>query len=284
MTARAGIGLDAQYRDAYPGGIEGLCAALRPRLSHLSIVSLRNVDAAARFRIECAGELPVIHHLSGIEPARPTGPDSARYAVLDRISTTLGASWAGEDIAYWSLGGNALPYFLPPLLTAEAAARAAAGIRELQRRGSVPFLAEIPSFTVVAGTLGLGEYFRLLALEGGCELVADVAHVYSYAVATGRDPLAVFRTLPLDSVREVHVAGGHIDPVCPRRYVDTHSEPILEPVLKLVSEAATSCPHLEAVTFEVGVGLDRKQIIDDLGRVEEVLASAGWTPRIARRS
>ncbi|HJL04818.1 MAG TPA: DUF692 family protein [Polyangiaceae bacterium LLY-WYZ-15_(1-7)] len=280
MSPRVGVGLDAQYADEYPGGLVGFCAGLRPALSHLSIVSLRSEEEAHAFRRDCAGPLPIVHHLSAVAPADPGGPDLRRFAELDGISRALGALWSCEDVGIWSLGPRALPYFTAPLLSREGVEHVAAGVREMLRRGSVPFAAENPSFTIAAGELSLGAYFRALASRTGCDLVADLSHVYSYALCSGADPLAVADAFPMEPVVELHVAGGRVSEEDPRRYVDSHSDPILPEVLELVERVAARAPRLRAVTYEIGVGLDREAIERDLARIEAALERAGWAPRL----
>src|SRR5262249_32462476 len=156
-----GFGLDHQYFDKYPGTMRGLCERHRERLSHLSIVGLRDIASAREFSA-LAGGLPIVHHLSNIAPANPRGPDLARLETQDAISQELGARWCGEDIGIWSLGPHCIPYFAPPLFEADVAEQVGEGIRRVAERCSVPFLAEIPSCSFVVGRLSLGEFFHRL--------------------------------------------------------------------------------------------------------------------------
>jgi uncharacterized protein (UPF0276 family) len=219
--------------------------------------------------------------LPGIAPADPDGPKIDRLRRLDAVTQALGAKWICEDIAIWSIGPYALPYFTPPIFEPDIADRIAEGIVKMQEVSSVPFCAEIPSCSIVVGTMPLGKFFERIVDACGCGLVADISHVFSYAVARNLDPSTVLRSLPLKSVRELHIAGGHIDTSTPRRYLDTHSEPLLHPVLELLLEAVTLCPELHAVTYEVGVGLSADDLGLDMDRLEAVLETAGWAPRIA---
>src|ERR671939_2087736 len=125
----------------------------------------------------------------------------------------------------------------------------------MQRISSVPFLAEVPSCALVVGRLSLGEFFQIVVEKSDCQLLSDVSHIYSYSIARRQSPSSVLRSLPLDRVWELHIAGGHVDQASDRRYIDTHSEPVLNEILDLLIEAATSCPNLQCITYEVGVGL-----------------------------
>lgn len=281
VLPRLGFGLDAQYAARYPGGLEGLCCTYHDRLSHLSIVGIANEAQAQSFSKRCADGLPIIHHLPGIAPADPEGPKLDRLRRLDRLSRVMDAMWICEDIAIWSIGPYALPYFTPPIFEPDIADRIADGIVRMQEVSSVPFCAEIPSCSIVVGTMALGAFFERIVEASGCGLVADVSHIYSYAIARGLRPLDVLRSLPLERVWELHIAGGHLDPLSSRRYLDTHSEPVIEPIIALLHEAVTTCPNLRAVTYEVGVGLSCEDLRFDLDRLDNVLNDTSWKPRLS---
>jgi len=277
-----GLGVDWQWRRRYAGGLPGLCDRFRPRLSHISCVSLADRPAAAEFLRTCAGPLPTIHHLPGVAPAAPEGPNLDLLRRLETVSDTIGAAWICEDIGLWSIGPYPLPYFTPPLLEPDVARHVARGIRAMATVSRYPFLAEIPSCTFVAGRMDLGDFFRVLTEDAGCDLVLDVAHVYSYAVTTGRPAPQVLVSLPLERVVEIHVAGGHLDGRHPSRYIDSHSDPVDPAVLGLLALAVPDCPRLRAVTFEIGVGLSPDVIDRDLGRIETTIAPSGWVPSMER--
>ena len=277
---RVGFGLDAQYSSRYPGGLEALCDAYRDRLTHFSIVSLPDERRAEHFVARCARERPIIHHLPGIAPADPDGPKIDRLRRLDHLSRTMRAKWVCEDIAIWSIGPYGIPYFTPPIFEPDIADHIADGINRMQEASSVPFCAEVPSCSIVVGTMPMGAFFERIVRASDCHLVADVSHIYSYALAVGLDPGDVLRSLPVEHVWELHISGGHVDAQSSRRYIDTHSERIPAPIIRILKEAALVCRNLKAVTYEVGVGLIDNDISSDLDCVEAMLGEAGWSPRL----
>lgn len=272
-----GLGLDAQHRDRYPGGLEDLCSAFAPVLSHLSIVNLGSVKEALSFKNRCAGSLPVIHHLSGVAPADPKGPDLQRLRALNRISDALDAVWCCEDVGLWSLGPYDIPYFTPPLLTRESLDHTVKAARLVDRTAAVPFLPEVPSCSFVVGDLSLGAFFAELTERASLSMVLDVSHVFSYAILSGQAPSEVLSSFPLSSVQEIHIAGGRIDPRCSWRYIDSHSNNIMEEVLGLLESAVPKCANLQCVTYEIGVGLTRESIASALDAIGAVLANAKFS-------
>lgn len=274
-----GFGVDYQFQARYPHGLQQLLQRNAARLSHVSAVAIPTVEAAREVKSWC-GDLPIIHHLSNVAPANPEGADLSRLAHLDEISRALAAAWCGEDIGIWSLGPYDIPYFVPPLFEADVAERTCEQIRLVMQRSSVPFLAEVPSCAFVAGRLTLGDYFRILVEGTGCGIVLDLSHVLSYALATDGDAMTVLRSLPLDHVGELHIAGGRVDQRFRFRYIDSHSDPVLDSVLELLRASVASCRNLRAITYEIGVQLTERLIEQDLTRIERAATECGFQARI----
>ncbi|MGA5129411.1 DUF692 family multinuclear iron-containing protein [Streptomyces olivoreticuli] len=283
-VGQLGFGLDWQYRGRYPQSMPDLCAKYADRLSHLSCVSLPSAADAQTFMDECAKDLPVVHHLPGVAPAAPNGPNLELFTRLEAVSDVLDAAWTCEDIGLWSIGPYPLPYFTPPLFEREVADHVVEGIKTMREVSRYPFVPEIPSCTLAVGRMGLGDFFHRVTDEADCDLLMDVAHVFSYAVAAGQPFEHVLKSLPLERVVEIHVAGGYIDPTFDNRYLDTHSHSVTPAVIDLMQEAVALSPRLRAVTYEIGVGLTAEDLDSDFERIEHLLAEINWTPSIARQA
>jgi uncharacterized protein (UPF0276 family) len=270
-----GIGIDGQYFADY--ATEVLESIEKGRLSHISIVTpdlvnyLELKNHAERF----------IHHLSGVAPADPRGPNLENLAKLNEYSTKLGAVWCCEDMGVWSVGNTALPYFVPPPLTPQTLDHVVAGVAAVQAHAAVPFALEIPYFSIFCGTLSLGDFFAHLCKLHGTQIVLDLSHVFSYALAVGQDSCEVLATLPLENAVEIHVAGGKVSKICSNRYIDTHSDPIVDEVWKLLDAALNRCSKLQAITYEVGKSLDSRVFEADFSRIERVAEAHGFRPFVA---
>ena len=276
-TGLIGLGLD--YNDSGRDSLERFYEYFRPRLSHLSIVGLPSLADARIFR-RFARDLPIVHHLNNVAPADPDGPNWENLSLQDEISKELGAVWCNEDIGVWNIGPYYIPYFTPPLFELDVAALIAQRIRRMQERLSVPFLAEIPSCSIVAGRLTLGEFFHEIVQRGGCDLVLDLAHVYSYALYTGSPAQSVLESMPLEAVRHVHVAGGTIHPRESWCYLDSHDDPIVPEVMQLLRSSVRRCRRLEAITYEVGTNISDALIGAEIDRLDALLASESYSPRL----
>lgn len=283
MKPLLGIGLDYKYRDRYHGGLVSFVGEWRRRLSHLSLVNIEHESDAKAVRAEF-DDLPMIHHLSSVAPADPRGPDIGRMTHLDGISRALAAEWCGEDIGVWSVGRFALPYFVAPPLTRRIAEFTARGIVELQSKSSVPFLAELPYATFQAGDLTMADFFAVMVEASGCGTVLDISHVYAYSLANGKTFSEALHGFPMDSVVEIHIAGGRIENKPQPRYVDTHSHPILPEIIDGLVEVVPRCANLAAVTYEIGVALEQATLAEDFSRIESSLERLGFQPRIGSRA
>lgn len=276
-----GFGVDNQYSGSYEGGLAGVFSRFRNRLSHVSVVSLNSCDEAENFRSQVAISLPVIHHLSNVAPGDLSGPHLGRLAELERVSDTLEAVWCCEDVGIWSLGPYEIPYFAPPLFDEDVAEMVGERISILQAASKYRFLPETPTCSFVAGRISLGDFFCRLVEKSGCDIVLDVGHVYSFALYTNQDPRDVLWSLPLDAVREVHIAGGKIAKNHSWRFIDTHIDPISTEVAALFRDSIANCKNLRAITLELGAGLRDPAIDAYLCQVEEIVSNTSFVPALA---
>lgn len=274
-----GLGLDMKYMDRYSNSIRSALRNQQTSLSHLSIVGISKAQEAQDF-LALAGDRPVIHHLSGISPCSIYGPDLQRLSRQENFSKSMQVPWCCEDIGLWTIGSYDLPYFAPPLFTEEIAHFVAQGIRSIEDNISVPFLAEVPSVSCVIGELSLADFFRILVEETRCGIVLDISHVYSIARASRSSWQEVLEGFPVNKVREVHIAGGRLNEKHPDRYIDSHSDYIMDEVYEILDHVIKQIPSIEAVTYEVGVALDDEKFLYDFARLSERLNTHQYTPGI----
>jgi uncharacterized protein len=274
------VGLGIDHTHQYEVSLRGLLDEHKLEISHVSVVAIQDAKSAECFRAEYS-DIPIIHHLSGIEPAGLDGYRIHQIKHQNRISELLEANWCLEDIGIWNIGPYSLPYFAAPVLCDAVLRQTMEGVKAIQDISSVPFAAEIPSFSICAGDMSLGVFFQQLVEDTGCKIVLDLSHVYSYAVYHNLDANNILKELPLDSVIEIHIAGGSIHPKHSWRYRDTHSDNIVEDVYSLLDNALHRCQNLRAVTYELGVNLPTNVLIEDFKRIQSYCDRAKFTPSVS---
>lgn len=273
-----GVGLDYQHRRSYGKSLAELLGSLAARLSHVSIVGLTTDDDVRDFK--SITSLPILHHFTGVAPGGASGLNFANLQRQCEISADLDAVWCLEDIGIWHIGPYNIPYFAPPVLCRDVLDQTITGVRALLREVTVPFLAELPSCSFIAGDMTLEAFFCELIADTGCGMVLDVSHVFSYAIYCGKNPLDVLTALPLDSVVEIHIAGGSVHPQHAWRYRDTHVEPIVDAVFPILEAAIRHCCNLRAITYEIGLGISLDLVDRELTRLERIANTLGFIPSL----
>lgn len=277
---KLGLGLDFQHRNSYGKPLPHILQSLSARLSHVSIVGLVTDGDVKSF--SSMTSLPIVHHFTGVAPAGVDGINMTALRRQSEITENLNALWCLEDIGIWNIGPYGIPYFAPPVLCRSVLEQTVEGVRAIQQKSSVPFLAELPSCSFLVGNIGLDRFFSELIARTGCGMVLDVSHVFSYALYRDEEPLEFLEALPLDSVIEIHVAGGSVHPQHGWRYRDTHVEPILDEIVTILEAAISKCRNLRAVTYEIGLGISLDLVDREISRLHAILDRSGFCPRIVK--
>jgi uncharacterized protein len=202
---------------------------------------------------------PFVAHGLGFSLGTPLAGDERRTeAWLARLrddQETFGFAWMSEHLGWTTAGGiqGVLPLPLPA--TAEAVAAVAARMRLLA--SVVPTVA----FENNVGYFALGdpadepELFNAICRAASCGLLLDLHNVHTQCRNFGLDPLEYIDRIDLERVLEIHLSGGsESDPAwLPSGRVlrlDTHDQPVPEPVWRLMEAVAPRCVNLRGIVLE----------------------------------
>ncbi|OBC12550.1 endonuclease [Gordonia sp. 852002-50816_SCH5313054-c] len=183
--------------------------------------------------------VPIIPHGVGLSLGGAEPVTAQRISVLTRCAETLNAPLVSEHIAFVRAGGVEAGHLLPVPRSREALDALTDNIRRTQDYLPVPLAVEnIASlFEWPDDEYTDGEFLAELVERTGVYLLIDVANVYACAVNRGSDPASDLARLPLERVAYCHVAGGEPDG---RLYHDTHTAPVPDDVLALVTQLAAT--------------------------------------------
>jgi uncharacterized protein len=162
--------------------------------------------------------------------------------------------WVVEDLGVWSIRGKALPYPLPPFLTAEGLAACIANVKEYQSALDAQLCIEFPGFSegisFYIGDIHAFDFFCTVARETCSFVTIDVGHVLSYQWLRGNKGERMFdglERLPLDHCFELHLSGCSVSN---GKIVDLHHGVLLDEQIELLSFFLAECSNLKAITYE----------------------------------
>jgi uncharacterized protein (UPF0276 family) len=148
---------------------------------------------------------------------------------IDPIHVSDHVCWTGID-------GENLHDLLPLPHTEAAVAHFAARVRQVQeflgRRILIENLSSYLEFTLSEMTEW--DFVATIAESADCFILLDVNNIYVSACNHGYDPRAYLEGIPAARVKEIHLAGFTRRDKC---LLDTHAEPVHEPVWDLYGQA-----------------------------------------------
>ena len=215
---------------------------------------------------------PIVTHgltmsFGGTDPLRPE-----YLAALRSFIARTGSPWHSDHLCFSTQGGVVLHDLLPLAFKRTEVHRVADRIKRAQDAVSVPMAIENVSFYLHPGKAEMNEaeFIASVCETADCGLVLDVNNAFVNATNFGWDLDAWMRTVPLDRVVQMHVAGHDwfteddfalVDaPRVSREgllIVDTHGNDVAREVLALLERTLEK-------TGPVPVLLERDQSIPSL--------------------
>lgn len=169
--------------------------------------------------------------LGSVDPLSRTHLRRLR-ALVERFEPAL----VSEHLCWGAVGGRHVNDLIPLPYTEEALKVVSAHIREAQDfLGRQILIENVSSYLQFAhSTIPEWEFLGEAARQGGCGILLDVNNIYVSSVNHGFDALRYLDAIPAPRVREIHLAGFDRGPDC---LIDTHGNPVAEPVWRLYREA-----------------------------------------------
>lgn len=195
-----------------------------------------------------AGGQP-LHYLESIRDAYPlslhgvglslgsTGPlDKDHLRHLCDLVSRIQPGLVSEHLSWGRVGSRHLNDLLPLPCTEEALDVVCDHIDEVQERLHRQILIEnISSYIQFRhSTMPEGEFMAHVARRTGCGILLDVNNLYVNEANNGIDPETYLDALPVDAIREIHLAGH--DRVG-ALLIDTHGTRVAVPVWELYARA-----------------------------------------------
>jgi hypothetical protein len=182
-------------------------------------------------------DCPMVMHgvsmsIGGTDPL-----DVAYLRDLKALSGRIEPAWISDHLCWTGVEGRNLHDLLPLPYTEEALRHVVARVMQVQDLlGRRLVLENVSSYVKwAADEMAEWEFIAELVRRADCELLLDVNNVYVSAMNHGFDPHAFIDAMPVDRVRQIHLAGHetHDDGFL----VDTHDHAVCEDVWALYRHA-----------------------------------------------
>ncbi len=182
--------------------------------------------------------LPVAMHGVSMSLGSASGLDRGYLEALKTLANVVDPLWVSDHLCWTGVDGLNSHDLLPLPYTDEALATCIANLNHAQEVLERPLLVENPSsyHGFATSTMSEWQFLAALTTETGCYLLLDVNNVYVSSVNHQFDPLEFLRGIPVDQVRQIHLAGHSTGPN--GMLIDTHDAPVCADVWDLYRAAA----------------------------------------------
>lgn len=223
---------------------------------------------------ECAERWPLVSHSVSLSLGGPDPLDRQLLEGTEALRRQVDFAWWSDHLCYSSAHGVQFQDLLPLPATEEAVEHAALRIREAQKHVDAPLLVENISYYahMPGSVLDDAAFVRGVVERAGCGLLLDINNVYVNAVNHGFDPRACIDAMPLERVRQMHLAGhsrqGEL-------IIDTHIGPIIDEVWALYRYTLRRAGRLIPTLVEWDQEIPPlAQVLDELDRARAEAARA----------
>ena len=191
-----------------------------------------NYGYARRVLERVAAARPVVMHGVSLSVGSTDPLDWDYLKDLKALAEFVRPAWVSDHLCWTGVAGVNTHDLLPLPLNEESLKHVAARVRQVQDFMGRTLVMENPSsyLEFKDSTIAEWDFLSELARETGCGLLLDVNNVYVSGHNHGFDPEHYVRSLPSESVVQIHLAGPTD---CGRYLVDTHDKPVPAPVWEL---------------------------------------------------
>jgi uncharacterized protein (UPF0276 family) len=179
---------------------------------------------------------PVVLHGVSLSVGSTDPLDDGYLDRLAGLARRFEPAWISDHLCWTSVGGHHAHDLLPLPHTEEALDHVVARVGRVQERLGRPIALENVSSYVAyrQSAMPEWEFLAAVARRSGCGILLDINNIFVSARNHGFDPLAYLDGIPAGSVWQFHLA-GHSDRG--RFLLDTHDQPVIDPVWDLYREA-----------------------------------------------
>ena len=227
----------------------------------------------------CTERWPSVTHSVSLDVGGLSPLDDSFLRATAATVKKLRAPFFSDHVCYSAVpGGRPVHDLLPLPFTREAVLHTAARAREAAERVGVPLVLENATFYSHMPGAEMDEATFLSAIleESGCGMLLDVNNVYVNSQNHGFEPRAYLDRLPLDRVRQLHVAGHTL---IGGTIIDTHIGPVIDPVWELYNYTLRRAGRMIPTLLEWDQEIPAlSKVLLELARARSEARAAGVLP------
>jgi len=243
----------------------------RDRVDCLEVLADDWLDKPPRAPRRLAAEIPTSLHGVGLGLASACPVDENRLARVAWLINAVEPETWSEHFAFVRAGGIEIGHLAAPPRTI---ATIEGFTRNLHRArvavGSMPLMENVATLMRPPGELSEAVWIRDALLSGGASMLLDLHNLYANAANFDYDPLDFLAAIPLERVRQMHLAGGRM---WRSRLLDDHQHDVPDPVYALLTEVAARVQHPLTVIIERDGNFPTiEHLLSEVSRAREALA------------
>jgi hypothetical protein len=263
-----GLGLRTKHYEAI--------LASRPRVDWFEVISENYMVQGGKplhYLDRIRAEYPLVMHgvSMSIGSTDPLNPEYLRAlkALIERVQP----AWVSDHLCFTGVHGRNLHDLLPLPYTEETARHVADRVAQVQDYlGRQILLENVSSYvSYKASDMTEWDFLRSVVERADCLLLLDVNNIYVSSYNHGFDPLAFLNAVPIERVQQIHLA-GHRN--LEQYIVDTHDEPVPDPVWELYEAAVRRFGPVSAM-------IERD---DNIPELPELVAELDHARAVAKRA
>jgi uncharacterized protein (UPF0276 family) len=242
MTSRAntlGFGLGLRP-DHYEDVLNG-----QPNVDWFEIISENYLVAGGKplhYVDRIRERYPLVMHGVSLSIGSVDALDLDYLGQLKTLAHRVQPAWISDHLCWTGVNRVNLHDLMPLPYTEDALRHVAQRVRQVQDFLGCRILLENVSSYVSYRQSQMQEWQFLTQLTeaADCDLLLDVNNIYVSSVNHGFSAMEFLTSVPAHRVRQMHLAGHQQQGAC---LIDTHDQPVPEPVWNLYQTAAQLFPH-----------------------------------------